>query len=206
MPELDARLRDDLPAILGDAWARLLSGAASGRHAFHTPVLATVGDGGEPDARVVVLRRVDPAERVLICHTDARSPKLLQLRDRPRAAWCFYDASAKLQLRCWGVTTTHTGDAMADERWAASAPSSRRCYLAPHPPGEPSPTPSPNLPEAVRGRVPEVDETLPGRAHFAAIRTVIDRIDWLYLAHDGHRRACFSWSERGERTDRWLHV
>lgn len=206
MPELDARLSDDLSEILGDAWARLVSGASSGRQAFHTPVLSTIDGRGEPDARVVVLRRVVPCERVLICHTDARSPKVRQLADRSRAAWCFYDASAKLQLRCWGVTSIHTDDALADERWDASEPSSRRCYLAPYPPGETSPTPSPNLPDGVRGRVPAVEETLPGRARFAALRTVVDRLDWLYLAHDGHRRACFDWTEGGERIDRWVHV
>ncbi|MEM9253633.1 MAG: hypothetical protein AAGB29_14915, partial [Planctomycetota bacterium] len=134
------------------------------------------------------------------------SPKAAQLADHPRAVWCFYDAGAKLQLRCLGQTTVHVDDALADERWQASALSSRRCYLAPHPPGEPSDAPSPNLPEAVRGRVPDADETKPGRAHFAVIRTVIDRLDWLYLAHDGHRRARFTWSDQGDLAATWLHV
>ncbi|MEO0587157.1 MAG: pyridoxamine 5'-phosphate oxidase family protein [Planctomycetota bacterium] len=207
--ELDARLRDHLPDILHDAWARLLRGAHSARHAFHTPVIATT-DSSEPDARVVVLRQAVPAERILLCHTDARSPKAAHLAHNPRASWCFYDAKAKLQLRCWGHTTVHTADALADARWDASGMSSRRCYLAPHPPGDPADHPSPNLPDHVRGRIPDAPETAPGRPHFAALQTVVDRIDWLYLHHAGHRRAQFTWPPGApadaEPQATWLHV
>jgi hypothetical protein len=197
--------RADLAAILKDAWARLDRGAASGRHPFHTPVLSTHAPDG-PDARVVVLRRVDLPGRALLCHTDARSPKVDQLRDRPVAAWTFYDAPAKLQLRLVGPTTLHTDDDLADQQWRASSPSSRRCYLAPHPPGDPADGPSPNLPEAVRGRVPDEPETRPGRTQFAVIRTVVQRLDWLDLHHAGHRRARFTWPADAPRIDRWLHV
>ncbi|MEM6334588.1 MAG: pyridoxamine 5'-phosphate oxidase family protein [Planctomycetota bacterium] len=225
---LDARLRDHLPDILHDAWARLLRGAHSARQPFHTPVLATTQlhpdattpqeqlpgagatDSMEPDARVVVLRKAVPAERILLCHTDARSPKAAHLAANPRASWCFYDAKAKLQLRCWGHTTVHTPDALADARWDASGMSSRRCYLAPHPPGQPADHPSPNLPEHVRGRVPDAPETAPGRPHFAALQTIVDRLDWLYLHHAGHRRALFTWPANApadtEPSATWLHV
>jgi len=205
-PEFDARLGDDLPAILDDAWQRLLAGADSGKHPFHTPVYATVDEDHTPDGRVVVLRRADPADRALLCHTDLRSPKVVQLRLRPRAAWTFYDAPAKLQLRAYGSTTVHDADNLADAQWQASNLSSRRCYLAPRPPGEPSAVPSPNLPDHVQGRVPTEPETQPGRPNFAVLRTVVDRLDWLFLHHAGHRRARFDWPADGPPEARWLHV
>jgi general stress protein 26 len=199
--------RSDLPTVLRRLWQHLQHGAASSKSGFHLPTLSTVDRQGTPDARVVVLRRVEPAERVLICHTDRRSPKVADLLHHPAAAWTFYDAPAKVQLRVQGRVTVHTDDALADAQWAASTLSSRRCYLAPEPPGAETKSPSPNLPEAVRNQVPTEAEADPGRANFAVLRTVAERFDWLYLHHAGHRRAAFCWgAESSEPAMRWLEV
>jgi hypothetical protein len=88
--------------------------------------------------------------------------------------------------------TAHFDDQVADDAWAKSSLSSRRCYLAPNAPGAICEQPSPNLPEHLLGRIPTLEESLSGRAHFAAVTTIVDEIDWLWLAADGHRRARFT--------------
>ncbi len=174
----------DIPAL---AWAMLADGAASGRAAFHTPVLATLGDRG-PEARTVVLRAAEPDTRVVVCHTDQRSPKVAELDSRPVVAWVFYDREAKIQLRLRGHATLHHRDELAAARWHASRPGSRTCYQNPYAPGAGVGAPELALPD------PDSD----GYANFTVVQCTVDDMDWLYLHAAGHRRARFEW-----RSGRW---
>jgi pyridoxamine 5'-phosphate oxidase len=177
----------ELAVIAADVWARLAAAAASGRLPWHTPVVGTA-DG---DLRVMVLRHVDAGAGTLRFHTDVRSPKVAAVGADARVSLLFYDAAAKLQLRCTGHATIATTDALADAAWAASTPSSRRCYLAQAAPGARVDAPTSGLPAQVEGRVPTLAESEAGRSNFAVLAVTLARIDWLSLAHDGHRRALF---------------
>ena len=189
----------DADAVIADAWERLADGAARGRSPFHTPVLATVAADGTPSARTVVLRGCEPDERRLICHTDARAPKVAELPERPASSWLFYDAENKVQVRATATVAVHRVDALADRQWEATNPSSRRCYLAPAAPGTDTADgePSPNLPPAVRGRVPEPEETLAGREHFAVLAAAVTSLDVLHLHHAGHVRVRVAYDSSG---------
>ena len=180
-------LDDNLDDITADLWVRLADAAASGKSAWHTPAVGTA-DG---DLRVMVLRHADPAAASLRFHTDARSPKAALIGGGGPVSLLFYDAAAKLQLRCTGIGQVSSIGAAADAAWAASAPSSRRCYLAEAAPGTISAAPTSGLPAAAEGRVPTLAESEAGRANFAVIIVELTRIDWLHLAHNGHRRALF---------------
>jgi len=171
----------DLPGL---AWQMLVDGVGRSDAPFHTPVLATQSDDG-PALRTVVLRAADPDERLLVCHTDLRSPKLRQLSLDPRVHWLFYDAGAKLQLRIGARASLHQGDALARERWAASRERSRECYRNPFAPGTPVEAPE------VATRLLAED----GFANFAVIRTEVLEFEWLYLRAAGHRRARFTWRD-----------
>ena len=192
-------LADSLDDITADLWARLADAAASGRSAWHTPAVGTA-DG---DLRVMVLRHTDPAAASLRFHTDARSPKAVLIGGGAPVSVLFYDAAAKLQLRCAGIGKAVSTGAPADAAWAASAASSRRCYLAELAPGTISETPTSGLPAAAEGRVPTLAESEAGRANFAVITVALTRIDWLHLAHNGHRRALFERSGDGW-AGRWV--
>lgn len=185
------------------AWEALARAVADRRHPFHQPVIATVRDD-RPEARTVVLRRVfPPGERhptrgLLIAHTDARSPKVDDLRRRPALAWLFYDPGTRLQLRVRSTALVLTHDNPSDEgvtaglhaeAWARTAPFARRCYLAPFPPSSTLAEHHHNLPDALVGRAPTPDESAPGIANFAVIAALVEEIDLLDLHHDGHVRA-----------------
>jgi pyridoxamine 5'-phosphate oxidase len=179
--------RYDLPAIEADLWARLERGRADRKSPWHTPVVSTA-DG---DLRVMVLRHADRAASRLRFHTDARSPKVAAVTASPRISILLYDPAAKLQLRCSGRGEIAVAGAAADAAWAASSAASRRCYLAPAAPSSRAKTPTSGLPAAYEDRLPTLAESEAGRTHFATLTVTLDRIDWLYLAHDGHRRALF---------------
>ena len=180
-----------LAAVLADVWLRLEDAADGARSRWHLPTLATVADG-RPQARVVVLQHVDRQRRTLAWHCDGRSPKAAQVAADPHVALLFYDAPARLQVRVQGVATLHAEDAIADAGWAATRLDSRRCYLAPHPPGTPADGPAGNLPADLDGN-PDERRSEAGRANFAVARCRIERLDWLLLNARGHRRAEFVW-------------
>ena len=196
----DARLAE----VLQSAWASLGQAAVDRRHGFHVPTFATVGLDGAPCVRSVVLRRVLPEAGEIHCHTDVRSAKVAEIAREPRVAWHFYAPEHKLQLRVAAIAEFHATGARADEGWARSALSSRRCYLAPRAPGAACDAPSPNLPVGILDRRPTEEETLPGRANFGVVVTRAVAIDWLYLASEGHQRARFTRGANGAWSASWL--
>lgn len=196
----DARLAE----VLRSAWATLGQAALDRRHGFHVPTFATVGLDGAPCARSVVLRRVSPEVGEIWCHTDVRSAKVAEIAREPRVSWHFYAPEAKLQLRVAAIAEFQATGPRADDGWARSALSSRRCYLAPRAPGAACDAPSPNLPPGILDRRPTEEETLPGRANFGVVITRATEIDWLYLASEGHQRARFTRGADGVWSGAWI--
>jgi pyridoxamine 5'-phosphate oxidase len=186
-------MRDGLimPASLDEtvslAWAMLSRGVADRRSAFHAPMLGTVGTDGGARVRVVILRGCRPAERQLRFHTDLRTEKIAEIRRCPKVALTGYDAGAKVQIRVEGVATLHVDDAIADEAWAGSRPFSRVCYGT-------APAPGTQIAAPDSFSLPADDSAIAaGREHFCAATIQVGRLEWLYLAHGGHRRARFEW-------------
>lgn len=170
---------------------RLVRGGADRKSAFHTPTIASVDPRGDPRQRVMVLRKCDQAERTMRFHTDLRSDKVTEIGNSAVVSVLGYDATAKIQIRVSGSAAIESVGERADKAWASSNASSRRCYLASPGPGSASDTPTSGLPIAVESRVPDLSETEAGRANFAVMMVILETLEWLYLAHDGHRRARF---------------
>jgi len=177
---------DDLDAVLAEAWRLLARGVADRRSPFHTPTFATVGADGAPALRTMVLRGVEVGTRTLRLHTDRRAAKAAELAADHRVALHVYDAAAQIQVRLAGVATWHSDDAVSAAAWTASQSGARRCYAATVAPGQAVTAPPPAPPEG------------DGSAHFAVVRCQVDRLEWLWLAAAGHRRARFVWPEAGE--------
>ncbi|MBB5691174.1 pyridoxamine 5'-phosphate oxidase [Roseomonas alkaliterrae] len=184
---------DRLEDALAGAFALLARGVADRRSPLHTPTLATRGTDGAPNARTVVLRAFDPGTRRLRLHTDRRSAKATELAAEPRVMLHAYDAAAQVQLRIAGTVSLHHDDALAESAWSGSRASSRMCYAAVEPPGAAvaAPPPAPRDAEA-------------GRGNFMAVVIAMDSLDWLLLAHEGHRRARFAWDEAGRLSATWI--
>jgi pyridoxine/pyridoxamine 5'-phosphate oxidase len=197
---------NDLAGTLKFAWQMIGRGVQDRRSAFHTPVLATYSADG-PQARVLVLRALDVAARTLTFHTDTRSAKMPELSIDPRVALTFYDAARKAQIRINGTATAHTANELSRQRWAASRPSSLRCYLG-DPPGAVSAWPTSGLPVHLQAREPERAELAPAEPYFAVLTVVVQRLEWLHLHTRGQRRAEFVWPPEPDREDcsmRWLN-
>lgn len=183
---------DDLGEIRAAAFALLARGVADRRSPLHTPTLASIGLDGAPRARTLVLRGFDAGTRTLRLHSDRRSDKFAELARDPRGTLHGYDAAARIQLRLEGTATLHTEDAVAEAGWQDSRSFSRMCYAIEPAPGSAIATPP-----------PEPRDDMSGRINFAVILLRVQRLEWLWLAAGGHRRARLDWSD-GEECATWL--
>lgn len=185
---------ETLDAVLADASAHLTRAARDRKSPMHVPVVGT-GDG---NLRMMVLRECAPEIGLLRFHTDARSTKAITIAADGMASVLAFDLEAKVQLRLRGTARIETSGAIADAAWAEASPYARRCYLAEGAPGSQLAAPASGLPAAVEGIRPSEEQLLSARENFAVLMIEPRALDWLYLAHDGHRRAQFARSGPGQ--------
>ena len=173
MPDRLASLTDIEAAI----WQELDRAIHGRGHAWRTAVLATV-DGDAADARSVVLRDLDAAQRMLLMYTDARSPKAQQLATHPQGMLVLWSAALGWQLRLRVALALETTGLRVTSRWATlKLTPAAQDYLSPLPPGMALGTPPPPR---------------QSRDHFAVLAAQVLSVDWLELHPQGHRRALFS--------------
>jgi len=193
---------DTLDGVLNEIWEMLRRGASRFNDPFHWPALGTTAEDGV-SLRTVILRQFILADRILVCHTDARAEKIREISNSARVSWLFYHPPKKVQLRISGPATLHADDEFADRQWAAAKITSRLNYCAIDPPGNAIERPSSGLPDFLLNKVPTLLETERGRKNFMAIACRIDSMDWLVLNLLGNRRARFDWDENGLNA-KWL--
>jgi pyridoxamine 5'-phosphate oxidase len=203
MNQSPAPYYNDLDASLAHAWALLQRGAHNRRSHFHTLTLANTDDQGYPDARILVLREADAATARLRFHTDARSDKAALIATGAAVSVLAYDPDEHIQLRLRGTATIDTSSAQRQAAWERTSLYGRRCYLGDVGPGGVANAPTSGLPANVEGIEPSAERTVPGLAHFALLWVTVTHIEWLFLAHQGHRRARFEANPTGW-AGRWL--
>lgn len=185
----------DAPGVLAEAFRLLGRGVADRRSPFHTPAVVTIGPGGAPEVRTVVLRAWDWAERALTFHTDSRAAKVAQLQSGQAVAVHLWDPHQRIQLRIAGRPALHRDDALAAAAWRAATHGSRATYRVVQAPGAVV-----NDPQDVEPLGIEEDAAY---ANFMLVRVTITSLEWLHLAASGHRRIRFSWPD-GELLSQWL--
>lgn len=188
---------DDLDLTLCEAWGLISRGVADRKCAFHTPAVATSGLDGRPRLRTVVLRGADAAGRWVQFHTDRRSAKHSELLRDPRVSVLFYDPGWKVQIRLEGSAMLHERDAAGADAWARSQAMSRICYAQAAAPGS-------VVADPAAATVASADGDRFGIANFVAVRVMVQSLEWLYLAHQGHRRALFEFAGPELRSQTWL--
>ena len=166
-------------------WKELGRASQDRHHEWRTPVLASCGADGLPDARTVVLRQVDAVAGQLTFYTDSRSPKVAQLQTQASAMLVFWSARLSWQLRVRVACTVITAGPEVEALWQGVKQSAAAGdYLSPQPPG------------AVLLKGGSADAGTGNSvitAHsFAILRAQVLQMDWLELSREGHRRAQLS--------------
>lgn len=187
---------EDLDTLLTTAFALISRGVSDRRSGFHTLQVGTLGLDGAPKIRTVVLRAYDEATRTLRFHTDRRSPKVAEIARDPRVALHLYDPPSALQLRIDAVASVEADTPAASEAWDKTRSFSRICYRIERAPGDPIEAP-------VLGFPPRDGEEQDGRDAFSIVQCRMNRLEWLHLSHEGHRRATFQFLPTGI-VSQWL--
>lgn len=168
------------------AKAQLTRSNADRRHPFRYCYVATSGDF--PELRMVVKRNFGPDWSVLF-FTDARTPKVEQIRNEDRVSVLFYDDKKLLQIRMKGravlIDEEHEDyGRYVDQVNASPAQSDYKSIQAPG--------------TEVSG---EKDIKWGDALHFMAIRIEPDYLDILKLGKEQHTRRAYvrdgaEWQEK----------
>lgn len=183
-----------LDDVLSSSWRILHKGVRNFRHPFYRPALATM-DGNKPDVRTVILRGFSDKDRTLICHCDARTPKVSQIQGNPDVSWLFYHPDKWLQLRLSGTARVHTNDKIAEFQWKKVSLTSRINYCSRISPGSPMGKSSLAPSSFLRDKAPKLLDHPEARKNFAVIVCRFDQMDWLLLKLTGNIRAKFHWED-----------
>lgn len=189
-----------------DSWHKLISATTKqsdgqAESGFRTMTVATNTPNGA-DARMVVLRQVDPVHRYVWFHTDARAEKVIQLEAFPRATLLFWDEKSQIQLRLVSETRLHTDDYVADEHWENVWVGSRKMYLSELVPGSEQPDPYAGFPADLGEDLPTKADSEAGRKNFAVIECRVLSMEYLHLGRAGQTRALFQYEPKRKLT--WL--
>lgn len=172
---------ESLEALPARIWAELAAAAGDVGHPWRTPVLSTTSPSG-PDARVIVLRSVDPVTRTWTSFSDVRAPKMKQAAEHPECVWVFYDPRSQIQLRARGRMTVHFDDAISAAAWARVPAVNAVNYRRRVAPGIEIQAPSEGW--ETRGD---------GESQFGVLRFEAVELELLALNPTGHVRARFRW-------------
>ncbi|MCJ7798217.1 MAG: pyridoxamine 5'-phosphate oxidase family protein, partial [Polaromonas sp.] len=168
------------PEIRQRIWLELQRATQDRHHEWRTPVLATVGTDGAPQARTVVLRHAAATLARLQIYTDSRSPKVAELVAQPSASLVFWSKRLSWQLRVRAHMSVQTTGPEVEAVWArVSQSAAAGDYLSACAPGDAlSDTQTGNLEQA-------------STHHLAILTAQVQETDWLELTRSGHRRAVF---------------
>ena len=169
--------RENLDDVLDMAWATM-RGHRGTRGGFPgLAVLSTIGEGGGPESRAMVLRRADREAGVIDMYSDSETPKVRQIAAEPRVAVQLWASQQRIQLRLGGRAAVITGP-QAQEEWRRVPDHAIVNYGVMPPPGTPI-------------AAPNAYERRPEQGRFAVLRITIETIDLVHLGEPHHIRAAF---------------
>ncbi|KAB7898957.1 pyridoxamine 5'-phosphate oxidase [Rouxiella sp. S1S-2] len=191
----------NLEDIDTSTWEKLETATRTPNASFRFLNLCSVDGEGKPQARTVVLRRVDRVTRVFEFHTDVRSPKWLEISVNPQVTALGYCGETRLQLRLQGIAELHGSEsAVAITAWNRLPAHTRRTYAG-GPPGDEQPV-DPVAEQALLISTNEAE----GKAHFGVIILRVSVLDWYQLQRENNRRARLTYNDKGITTShRWIN-
>jgi pyridoxamine 5'-phosphate oxidase len=169
----------------------MLNDAVSNRNSpFRIPVFIC-GDQSNFDGRIIVLRKSDKINNIIQFHSDIRSEKIIKIKKNKKASMLFYDKEKKIQVRLEVDCKVNYDNEITKKSWLKTGHISRKCYLVDKSPGTKSSTPTSGLKPELDNFEFTMKQSEEGYKNFTVIQCKIKKIEWLYLAAKGHRRARF---------------
>ena len=194
---------NDLDLTLKEIKYLLSRGVKDRKSNFHYTVLSTIKNN-TPESRTVILRSFNEEIFELNVHSDLRSDKIDQIEKNNKVSCLFYDDKKKIQIRINGTAKLEKS---YEPSWNKLTNWSKRCYLSTEKPGTEVLEPTQGFPDEFINNSPDDDNSIKGLKNFTIIKIIISKIEWLFLASQGHRRAKFEIDREGSLTKiirKWL--
>lgn len=157
-----------------DTWQQLEAAITNPDNPFRYLTLCTVDQRQEPQARILVLRNVVTEKYQMEFHTDIRSAKWLELKNRNVLTVIGYDPEQRLQLRFRGsAKLLPPGNHQQASAWKQLSASAKQGYRSPAP-GKQRTTTEPPLHSADSSG----ESIEPGSATFGVIQFFAQELDW----------------------------
>ena len=183
-------------SLLDTVFGLLESGASDPASPFHVLTLGTVaGAAGAPETAVprlrsVIVRGFERRRHRLTVHTDARSPKVAEIKAAPQVELHVWNAAGKVQLRLTGLARLCCQDERTEAEWSTLGEHSRATYQV----GA--------SPSSVLQGLPPADQDLSAaKSVFMVIDVTLSSIEHLLLSRGGNRRALFRLPAAGDAAD-----
>lgn len=180
---MNATHTTDLAQFLTYSWAALAPQIVADKRKAQVATLSTVGQGGAPAARSVILRGSDRAQASVDIFTDAATQKCVEIAHDPRVALTIWREDLQLQLRLSGAVEIIEGP-LARKAWDALPARALPNYGVTPAPGSQIQTATAYTRSA-------------DAARFAILRLTVSDMDVVSLQEPYHTRALF------ERRDGW---
>ena len=145
-----------------------------------------------PAGRTVVLRGYNAKDGIITLHSNYHAEKIIELNSNSRACCVFYSKAKKIQIRCFGNAVINHNNHRTSQAWNNMSEMSKECYFQ-------NPNPGNTIDKYNSFTKNIINEESDS---FAVIDIEIDKIDWLYLKREGHRRANIFINEASK--DRWV--
>ena len=168
----------------------LSEGVKNRKSDFRTFTLCTSGDS--PAGRIVVLRGYNASEGVITLHTNYHAEKINDVNQNENVCCVFYSKARKIQIRCFGMAKINYKNQRSSYAWSKMSDMSKECYFQFPNPG--------NIIKEYNDFSKEIHYA--ESANFSVIDVKVEKVDWLYLKREGHRRANIFFSE--PLKDTWI--
>lgn len=170
--------------------ASLAEGVKNRKSDFRTFTFCTSKD--VPAGRTVVLRGYDVKNGIITLHSNINAEKIIELNDNPNTCCVFYSRTKKIQIRCFGKGEVNNNNTRSSQAWNKMSDMSKECYFQ-----------NPNPGKAIK-KYDDFSKNITNEESnaFAVIDIQIQKIDWLYLKREGHRRAYIFINEPSK--DTWV--
>ena len=155
----------------------LTEGVKNRRSDFRTFTFCT--SGKFPTGRTVVLRGYNSESGIITLHSNYHADKIKDLNINPNVCCVFYSKGMKIQIRCFGRAVVNYDNDRSSHAWANMSDMSKECYFQVPSPG----TIMDSYNDFSKEIIDKKSEA------FSVIDVDIEKIDWLYLKREGHRRA-----------------
>ena len=155
----------------------LSEGVKNRKSDFRTFTLCS--HGIYPTGRTVVLRGYDSLTNILTFHTNSHADKIKDINENPYVCCVFYSKSLKIQIRCFGYAEINHKNTRSIASWNNMNDMSKECYFQNPPPG----TQIKSYNDFSKTIFSSVSD------NFCVVDVKLEKLDWLFLKREGHRRA-----------------